>query len=150
MGLRRLAAGRARVHGPALRWRPAAGAGAAGRGEQKSRGLDVEQLSTSLGEIGQQVDDVEVAEQAVDERDDGVQHAGFTRSVSHRASVPDRSCLCEPASVGLELQSALEDVAGDVGGAAAGGVSVSAQPDKGLGQLNLQLGDEHSGGLADL
>ena len=31
-----------------------------------------------------------------------------------------------------------------------GGVSVGAQPDQGLGRLNLQLGDEHAGGLADL
>src|ERR1700751_3155543 len=54
------------------------------------------------------------------------------------------------ASVGLELQSAVENVAGNVGGAATGGVGVSPQPDQGLSRLDLQLGDEHAGGLADL
>jgi len=40
---------------------------------------DVEQLNTVLCERGQQVDYVEIFEQAVDERDDGVQYPGFTR-----------------------------------------------------------------------
>jgi hypothetical protein len=46
--------------------------------------LDVS-VSTALCEPGQQIDDVEVGEQAVDERDDGVQYAGFTRGVTHVA-----------------------------------------------------------------
>ena len=114
-------------------------------GEQKSGGGDVEQLGAALGEFGQQVHHVEVLEQGVDERDDRVQHAGFTRGFGHFTLRP---WVC--ASVGLEPESAVEDVAGDVGGAAAGGVGVGAQADQGLGGLDLQLGDEHAGGLADL
>ena len=57
-------------------------------GQQKSCGLDFEQLSTSLREAGQQLDDVEIVEQAVDERHDGGEHAGFARSVSHIALLP--------------------------------------------------------------
>ena len=54
-------------------------------GEQEPGRLDVEQLGAALGELGQQVDDVEVVEQAVDERYDRVQYAGFTRGVGHVA-----------------------------------------------------------------
>jgi hypothetical protein len=52
--------------------------------------------------------------------------------------------------VGLESDSAIEDVAGDVGGAAAGGVGVGPQSDQRLGRLDLELRHEHSGGLAHL
>jgi hypothetical protein len=52
--------------------------------------------------------------------------------------------------VSLESESAIEDVAGDVGGAAAGGVRAGPQSDQRLGRLDLELRHEHSGGLADL
>ena len=47
------------------------------------------------------------------------------------------------ASVAVELQSAFQNVAGDVGGTAARCVGVGAQPDQGLGGFHLQLSDEH-------
>ena len=52
-------------------------------GEQKAGGGDVEQLGTTFGEFGQQVHDVEVLEKGVDEGDDRVQNAGFTRDCGH-------------------------------------------------------------------
>src|SRR3984893_14079505 len=64
----------------------------------------------------------------------------FSTRVSRGVSVtlpPFRTAL-----VGLKLQSPVENVTGDVGGAAVGGVGVGAQ--------SHQLRDEHSGGLADL
>ena len=57
-------------------------------GEQEAGGRDVEQFGAALGELGQQVDDVEVVEQGVDERDDRVQHAGFTRGFGHVSLLP--------------------------------------------------------------
>jgi hypothetical protein len=54
-------------------------------GEQESRCLNVEQIGTAFGELGQQVNNVEVVEQAVDERDHSVQHAGFTWGIAHVA-----------------------------------------------------------------
>ena len=63
-------------------WRPT-GATLQRVGEQNSGSRDVEQLSAPFGQAGQQVDDVEIVEQAVNELDDGVQHLGFTRGISH-------------------------------------------------------------------
>ena len=83
-----------------------------GSAEQEAGGGDVEQLGAALGEFGQQVDDVEVHEQGVDERDHRVQHAGFTRSFGHFTLRPGWV-----HSVCLEPESAVQDVAGDVGGA---------------------------------
>src|ERR1700737_1414437 len=54
------------------------------------------------------------------------------------------------ALVGLKLQSPVENVTGDVGGAAVGGVGVGAQSHQRLGGFDPKLRDEHSGGLADL
>ena len=78
-------------------------------GEQKSGGGDVEEVGALLGEVGQQVDDVEVVEQRVDERDDGVEHAGFARDVGHvalhgyssRSRVRRRSRMSRATSVAL-------------------------------------------------
>src|ERR1700738_3533657 len=72
----------------------------------------------------------------------------FSTRVSRGVSVtlpPFRTAL-----VGLELQSPVENVAGDVGGAAAGGVGVGAQSHQRLGGFDPELRDEHAGGLADL
>jgi hypothetical protein len=52
--------------------------------------------------------------------------------------------------VGLQLEPTGKDVAGDVGGAAAGGIRVRPQPDQCLGRLDFELSHKHSGGLADL
>ena len=60
-------------------------------GEQKPRGRDVEQLRATLGEPSQQVDHVEVVEQAVNERDHGIQYPDLTSGVSHAASFRDVS-----------------------------------------------------------
>jgi hypothetical protein len=54
------------------------------------------------------------------------------------------------ASIGVQLQPAGEDVAGDVGGVASGGVSMGPQSDQGFGGLDLELCDQHACGLADL
>jgi hypothetical protein len=45
---------------------------------------------------------------------------------------------------------AIQDVAGDVGGAAAGGKGVRPQPHQGLSRLDLKLGHQHPGGLTHL
>lgn len=112
-----------------------------GVGEQESRGFDVEEFDALLGEFGEQVDDVEVDEQSVDERDDGAEHLGFARGVGHVALL--RISVC------VKGESAVEDVAGDVCGAAAGGVGVGSQSHQGFGGIDVELGDEHAGGLAD-
>ena len=48
-------------------------------GEQQSRRRDIQQLCALLGELGEQVNNVEVVEQTVHQRDDRVQDASFTR-----------------------------------------------------------------------
>jgi hypothetical protein len=72
-------------------------------GQQNSHGRDVQQLSTAFCEPGQQVDHVEVVEQAVDESDDGVQYLRFTRVVGHGVLLSGLLESAERASVGLEL-----------------------------------------------
>ena len=52
---------------------------AARGGEQQSRRRDIQQLRALLGELGEQVNNVEVVEQTVHQRDDRVQDASFTR-----------------------------------------------------------------------
>src|SRR4029453_12198047 len=54
------------------------------------------------------------------------------------------------ASVGRQPEARVEDVASDVGGAAAGGVGMGAQAHQGHGGFDAELGDQHAGGLADL
>ena len=99
-------------------------------GEQEAGRGDVEQVGTAFGQVGQQVHDVEVVEQPVHQRDHRAQHAGFARMSFTMA--------CLPASVGVQSQAPVEDVAGDLGGAAAGGVGVRAQPRQGLDRIDIQ------------
>ena len=54
-------------------------------GEQESRRRDIQQVGAALGELGEQVDDVEVVEQFVDERYDRAQYTSFTRGIGHVA-----------------------------------------------------------------
>ena len=56
---------------------------AARGGEQQSRRRDIQQLRALLGELGEQVNNVEVVEQTVHQRDDRVQDASFTRYLGH-------------------------------------------------------------------
>ena len=57
-----------------------------GIGEEQPRGGDVEELRAVFGQLGQQLDDVEVLQQAVHQGDDGVQHAGLARYLGHQPS----------------------------------------------------------------
>src|ERR1700761_5693662 len=52
------------------------------------------------------------------------------------------------ALVGVESQLPVENVAGDLGGAAVGGVGVGAQAYQRFGGFDPELGDDHAGGLA--
>ena len=52
---------------------------AARGGEQQSRRRDIQQLRALLGELGEQVNNIEVVEQTVHQRHDRVQDASFTR-----------------------------------------------------------------------
>ena len=68
-----------------------------GSASRKPGRRDIEQLGAAFGELGQQVDDVEVVEQAVDERDDRVQYTGFTRGFGHVShSFLGRACISRP------------------------------------------------------
>lgn len=52
--------------------------------------------------------------------------------------------------IGLQAQAATQDVAGDVCGAHPAHECMRAQPDQRLDRLDVQLRDDHAGGLADL
>jgi hypothetical protein len=56
---------------------------AARGGEQQSRRRDIQQLRAPLGQLGEQVNNVEVVEQTVHQRDDRVQDASFTKYLGH-------------------------------------------------------------------
>lgn len=51
--------------------------------EQQSRRSDIQQLRALLGEPSEQVNNVEVVEQTVHQRDDRIQDASFTRYLGH-------------------------------------------------------------------
>jgi hypothetical protein len=110
--------------------------------EKEAGSFDVEKVGALFGELGKQVNNVEVIEQAVDQSDHRGKHAGFTGGIGHAGLLG--------LSIRFELESAVENVAGDIGGTAAGGVGVRAKSHQGLGGVNLQLGNEHAGGLTDL
>ncbi|BBX04584.1 hypothetical protein MMOR_55200 [Mycolicibacterium moriokaense] len=82
-----------------------------------------------LGEFGHQIDDVEIVEERVDEGNDRVENAGLAGGFGHFTLRPWCPSVC------LEPEPAIEDVACDVGGAAAGRVGVGTQADKRLGRL---------------
>ena len=109
-------------------------------GEKHTGRGDVEQTGAALGELGEQVDDVEVVEKAVDEGDYRIEDSG-PRGVS--VTFPPVVIVI------VQPQAAVQDVAGDVGGAATGGVGVGAKAHQGFGGIDLELGHEHPGGLAD-
>jgi hypothetical protein len=54
---------------------------AASARQEQARRADVEEIRAALGEIGQQLDDVEVVEKAIDDGDDGTEDAGFPGGV---------------------------------------------------------------------
>jgi hypothetical protein len=110
--------------------------------EEKTRSLHVKKVCTSLRELSEQVNDVKVIEQAVNQRDDGGKYAGFTGRVGHIALLG--------VLIRFELKSAVKNVAGDIGGAAASGVGVRAKSHQGLGRVDVELGNEHASGLTDL
>ena len=111
--------------------------------EQKTGSLDVEKIGTSFGELSKEIDNVEIVEQTVDQADDRGEHARVSRGrVNH--------CALLGVSIGFELESAVQDVACDIGCAAAGGVGVRAYSHKRFRRVDLQLSNDHASGLADL
>jgi hypothetical protein len=110
--------------------------------EEEPSSFDVEKVCAPFRELGEQVNNVKVIEQAVDQSDHGGKDAGFTGRISHIALLGDL--------IRFELESAVKNVPGDIGGTAAGGIGVRAKSYQGLGRVDLELGNEHASGLTDL